>query len=145
MVIHGRSGGACDLCTMYVPFQPSLQSAAASTTPFSFRDLVQKRVSESTVGVNHVTGVRGHLACLSAFCRRCLQLQCLEIFAYHCPFFTSSPSVAWWWWCRPHPVREHAQDLSVAFSVLSSVTLSFMLQMLSMTQCIFPQCNCFQA
>ena len=17
----------------------------------------------------------------------------------------------WWWWCRPHPVREHAQDL----------------------------------
>ena len=20
-------------------------------------------------------------------------------------------SFAWWWWCRPHPVREHAQDL----------------------------------
>ena len=19
--------------------------------------------------------------------------------------------VLWWWWCRPHPVREHAQDL----------------------------------
>ena len=20
-------------------------------------------------------------------------------------------STWWWWWCRPHPVREHAQDL----------------------------------
>ena len=21
------------------------------------------------------------------------------------------PVWRWWWWCRPHPVREHAQDL----------------------------------
>ena len=21
------------------------------------------------------------------------------------------PASPWWWWCRPHPVREHAQDL----------------------------------
>ena len=22
-----------------------------------------------------------------------------------------TPGIPWWWWCRPHPVREHAQDL----------------------------------
>ena len=24
---------------------------------------------------------------------------------------TLMKSTQWWWWCRPHPVREHAQDL----------------------------------
>ena len=24
---------------------------------------------------------------------------------------TASQTTEWWWWCRPHPVREHAQDL----------------------------------
>ena len=28
------------------------------------------------------------------------------------PLLSSSlPSMSLWWWCRPHPVREHAQDL----------------------------------
>ena len=25
--------------------------------------------------------------------------------------FSSAKQYLWWWWCRPHPVREHAQDL----------------------------------
>ena len=29
-----------------------------------------------------------------------------------CLYGTRSCTVFWWWWwCRPHPVREHAQDL----------------------------------
>ena len=42
----------------------------------------------------------------------------LIAFAFHCISCRQLVGVGvesgpgwWWWWCRPHPVREHAQDL----------------------------------
>ena len=31
--------------------------------------------------------------------------------AFHLPEGQAALSQQLWWWCRPHPVREHAQDL----------------------------------
>ena len=33
-----------------------------------------------------------------------------DLFSLLCVFQLQTCAQAWWWWCRPHPVHEHAQD-----------------------------------